>query len=67
MVQVFGMISGCFLQEKAALLDFKSTYVHDSLLPSWVDDPKSNCCRWERVTCAFPSGRVTHLALDSVG
>lgn len=66
MVQVFGIISGCFLQEKAALLDFKATYFNDSVLPSWVDDPKSNCCSWERVACDSTSVHVIHLTLDQV-
>ena len=48
---VLGNSSGCFQQEKAALLDFKATYHgNDSLkLRSWVNEAKSNCCDWERV------------------
>ncbi|MED6106570.1 hypothetical protein PIB30_005554 [Stylosanthes scabra] len=68
MVQAFGIINGCFLEEKAALLEFKSTYFNASVLPSWVeDDPrKNNCCQWERVTCDATSGHVIHLDLHWV-
>ncbi|XP_029124621.1 receptor like protein 21 [Cajanus cajan] len=54
---------GCFQEEKGALLDLKG---NESLLASWVDDPKSNCCAWERVTCDSSSGHVIHLALGDL-
>ncbi|KAK7846299.1 receptor like protein 21 [Quercus suber] len=38
---------------------------HD-LLPSWVDDRKSECCEWERVTCNSTTGHVTHLSLHNI-
>ncbi|RZB77289.1 Receptor-like protein 1 isoform B [Glycine soja] len=64
---VLGNSSGCFQQEKAALLDFKATYHgNDSLkLRSWVNEAKSNCCDWERVTCDSSSGHVIHLDLGN--
>ena len=35
------------------------------ILPSWVDDQKSECCEWERVTCNSTTGHVTHLSLHN--
>ena len=63
LVHVFGSSSGCFPEEKVSLLDFKAAYSNESLLPSWVDDPSSNCCDWERVTCDSTSGHVITLSL----
>ena len=37
------------------------------ILPSWVDDYKSECCEWERVTCNSTTGHVTHLSLRNIG
>ncbi|XP_065620569.1 receptor-like protein 13 isoform X2 [Quercus suber] len=36
------------------------------ILPSWVDDHKSECCEWERVTCNSTTGHVTHLSLHNI-
>ena len=36
------------------------------ILPSWVDDYKSECCEWERVTCDSTTGHVTHLSLYNI-
>ncbi|KAF3950256.1 hypothetical protein CMV_023961 [Castanea mollissima] len=36
------------------------------LLPSWVDEPKSECCEWERVTCNSTTGHVTQLSLHNI-
>ncbi|KAM4113364.1 hypothetical protein ACJW30_05G215400 [Castanea mollissima] len=36
------------------------------ILPSWVDDHKSECCEWERVTCNSTTGHVTHLSLQNM-
>ncbi|XP_068499744.1 receptor-like protein 56 [Phaseolus vulgaris] len=67
---VFGDVlctNGCFQEEKRALLDFKASYGNEShLLPSWLNDPKSNCCAWERVTCNSSSGHIIHLALGNL-
>ena len=37
-----------------------------NILPSWVDDQKSECCEWERVTCNSTTGHVTHLSLHNI-
>ena len=44
---------------------FPST-VRVYILPSWVDDHKSECCKWERVTCNSTTGHVTHLSLHNI-
>ncbi|KAM4113349.1 hypothetical protein ACJW30_05G214000 [Castanea mollissima] len=36
------------------------------VLPSWVDDHKSECCEWERVACNSTTGHVTHLSLHNI-
>ena len=59
--------AGCFEEERLALLQFKTSLGSDSdhLLPSWVDDPKSDCCKWERVTCNSTTGHVIELSLNN--
>ena len=62
---------GCFQEEKTALLDFKEylELQNDSinpLLPSWLNDAGSDCCRWERVTCNSSSGHVIQLSLNGL-
>ncbi|KAI4305126.1 hypothetical protein L6164_028512 [Bauhinia variegata] len=66
-----GSVNGCIPEEKKALLNFKQflKFNNDSiepLLPSWVHDPNSDCCRWERVTCNSSLGHVIHLLLDNI-
>ncbi|XP_043817493.1 receptor like protein 21 isoform X2 [Manihot esculenta] len=60
----------CFEEERLALLDFKAFvgsngFDEDYLLPSWIDDPTSNCCQWERVMCNSTTGHVTELSLNN--
>ncbi|KAJ9178825.1 hypothetical protein P3X46_010674 [Hevea brasiliensis] len=67
-LQIHGFY-GCFEEERLALLDFKA-FVHsngddaDLLLPSWIRDRSSDCCRWERVTCNSTTGHVIKLFLN---
>ena len=58
---------GCFEEERLALLQFKTSLGSDSdrILPSWVDDPKSDCCKWERVGCNSTTGHVIELSLNA--
>ncbi|GLU12191.1 hypothetical protein SLE2022_288910 [Rubroshorea leprosula] len=66
-------IKGCFEEEKMALLEFKAFvksggHDADDLLPSWVNlnDPKDDCCKWERVTCDYSTkGHVIELSLNN--
>ncbi|KAL4366042.1 uncharacterized protein [Arachis hypogaea] len=67
LVEVFGNVNGCFPEEKKSLLEFKAAYYNETLLPSWVDHPNSDCCHWERVTCDSSSGRVFNLSLQNLG
>ncbi|MED6112251.1 hypothetical protein PIB30_059986 [Stylosanthes scabra] len=67
LVQVFGHVNGCFPEEKRSLLEFKAAYSKETLLPSWVDHPNSDCCKWERVTCDSSSGHVFNLSLQNLG
>ncbi|KAG8643724.1 hypothetical protein MANES_11G060474v8 [Manihot esculenta] len=68
-IQIHGN-KGCFEEERLALLDFKAFvgsngFDADHLLPSWIDDPTSNCCEWERVMCNSTTGHVTELSLNN--
>ncbi|XP_043817870.1 receptor-like protein 14 isoform X2 [Manihot esculenta] len=68
-IQIHGN-KGCFEEERLALLDFKAFvgsngFDADHLLPSWIDDPTSNCCQWERVMCNSTTGHVTELSLNN--
>ena len=61
----------CFQEEKTALLDFKAFLEFNNasvkpLLPSWISDPKSDCCGWEGVTCDPYSNHVMQLSLEKV-
>ncbi|KAK8643698.1 hypothetical protein V6N13_012981 [Hibiscus sabdariffa] len=64
----FQGLKSCVEEERAALLRYKALiesegYHADHLLPSWIDDPLSNCCGWERVTCNSSTARVIQLSL----
>eukprot|EP00257_Ricinus_communis_P025433 XP_025012847.1 receptor-like protein 15 [Ricinus communis] len=60
----------CFEEERLGLLEFKaavsSTEPDNILLSSWIHDPKSDCCAWERVTCNSTSSQVIELSLQSL-
>ncbi|XP_027152228.1 receptor like protein 21-like [Coffea eugenioides] len=66
------LCSGCFLEEKHALLDFKAslnvtTNAH-LILSSWTgkegDGANADCCTWERVKCSNITGRIVELHLS---
>uniref|UniRef100_A0A199UB93 Uncharacterized protein n=1 Tax=Manihot esculenta TaxID=3983 RepID=A0A199UB93_MANES len=68
-IQIHGN-KGCFEEERLALLDFKAFvgsngFDADYILPSWIDDPTSNCCQWERVMCNSTTGHVIELSLNN--
>lgn len=61
---------GCMEEERIGLLELKSFLISgcdreytNYILNSWVDDPISNCCRWEGVQCNAINNRVTELSL----
>ncbi|XVF79273.1 hypothetical protein PTKIN_Ptkin14bG0208300 [Pterospermum kingtungense] len=66
--------TSCFDDERRGLLEFKSFVKsrgydysdHHDLLPSWVEDPESDCCLWERVRCNSITGRVIELSLNDL-
>ncbi|GKV50079.1 hypothetical protein SLEP1_g56796 [Rubroshorea leprosula] len=63
-------IQGCFEEERKALLEFKAFVKSDGqdadhLLPSWVNDPGDDCCKWERVDCDSTTGHVIKLSLSN--
>ncbi|XWS10797.1 hypothetical protein CRYUN_Cryun38cG0028700 [Craigia yunnanensis] len=50
---------------KRSVMEWKGRVGNDDyLLPSWVEDPESDCCRWERVRCNSTTGRVIELSLN---
>ncbi|KAK8648251.1 hypothetical protein V6N13_129010 [Hibiscus sabdariffa] len=60
----------CYEEDRKGLLELKSFLERQQvkgsdhvLLPSWVDDPTSDCCGWERVTCNSTTGRIVKLSL----
>nr|XP_027099119.1 receptor-like protein 56 [Coffea arabica] len=68
------LCSGCFLEEKHALLDFKAslnvtTNAH-LILSSWTgkegDGANADCCTWERVRCSNITGRIVELHLSNL-
>ncbi|CAA7013797.1 unnamed protein product [Microthlaspi erraticum] len=65
---------GCVESERMGLLELKS-YLNSldglgegSILESWSDDdPKSDCCKWERVTCSDAiGGHIVNLSLNAL-
>ncbi|XP_027152235.1 receptor-like protein 15 [Coffea eugenioides] len=68
------LCSGCFSEEKHALLDFKAslnvtTNAH-LILSSWTgkegDGANDDCCTWERVKCSNITGRIVELHLRNL-
>ena len=73
---------GCFEEERMGLLEIKEEFARSTpnatirdhlspsprvyILPSWVDDYKSECCECERVTGNSTNGHVTHLSLHNI-
>lgn len=61
----------CLEKGRMGLLQFKTSVqsINDDanwLLPSWVDDPQSDCCGWERVICNSTTRRITQLSLNNI-
>jgi hypothetical protein len=72
-LQIRGQTAGCLREERISLLELKAFLEsniihadaddHRGLLPSWIDDAKSDCCGWERVTCNSTTAHVIKLSL----
>jgi hypothetical protein len=71
-LQFHGHTPACLQEERIALLKLKAflepniIYADDHLLPSWIDDAKSDCCGWERVTCNSTTAHVIKLSLYNI-
>ncbi|KAK7851171.1 putative receptor-like protein 8 [Quercus suber] len=62
---------GCIEEERMSLLELKAflkfnTNYIKPLLPSWVNEVKSECCGWERVICNATTGHVIELYLSNI-
>jgi len=62
--------SSCIEKERKALLELKKFVMsrceeceYDSVLPTWTNDTKSDCCQWENIKCNRTSRRLTGLSL----
>jgi hypothetical protein len=69
-LQFHGHTHACLQEERIALLELKaflkSNIIYADnlrLLPSWIDDAKSDCCDWEQVTCNSTTAHVIKLSL----
>ena len=61
----------CIEEERVSLLELKAflkshTNYTKPLLPTWVYETKSECCRWERVNCSTTTGHVINLTLSDI-
>ncbi|KAL4310441.1 hypothetical protein GQ457_01G003250 [Hibiscus cannabinus] len=63
----------CSDEQRTGLLELKSflktEVMHGAehvVLPSWIDDPRSDCCGWERVSCNPTTGRIDRLSLFNI-
>ena len=61
----------CIEEDRRSLLEFKAFLKSndenaDFLLPSWIDNNSTECCRWERVICSPTTGRVKKLSLNDI-
>jgi hypothetical protein len=72
-LQFHGHTAACLQEERIALLELKAFLESNiicaddhSLLPSWIDDEKSDCCDWERVTCNSTTTHVIKLSLYNI-
>ena len=62
---------GCLEEERMGLLELKaclkSNIMHtDHLFPSWVNETRSECCGWERVTCNATTSHVIELSFHNL-
>ncbi|XBI05605.1 hypothetical protein VPH35_133756 [Triticum aestivum] len=60
---MFLSCSGCFMEERAALMDISSWFmgVQYMVPTSWGDG--RDCCSWERITCDSSTRRISRLDL----
>ncbi|KAK2633916.1 hypothetical protein Ddye_028708 [Dipteronia dyeriana] len=61
-------ISGCWEEERVALLQLKHFFNDPNSLQDWVEGGQHNnadCCQWERVECSSSARRVIRLGLQN--
>uniref|UniRef100_A0A1J3DET1 LRR receptor-like serine/threonine-protein kinase RCH1 n=1 Tax=Noccaea caerulescens TaxID=107243 RepID=A0A1J3DET1_NOCCA len=73
-ILMLGQLHGyksCIQKERNALFELKQFIISntiegpsDFVLPTWTNDTKSDCCRWEGLKCNRTSGRVTEIVLE---
>ncbi|KAJ4909335.1 receptor like protein 15 [Raphanus sativus] len=63
----------CIEKERNALLELKKYLISQSIeggansvLPTWSNDTKSECCLWEGLKCSGTSGLVTEIAFGGL-
>ncbi|XP_050285641.1 receptor like protein 21-like isoform X2 [Quercus robur] len=61
----------CIEDERMGMLELKAflkskTNRTEPLLPTWVNDTKSECCSWEQVRCNTTTGHVIKLTLSGI-
>ena len=63
----------CIEKERKALLELKKYMISktkdwglDSVLPTWTNDTKSDCCQWDGIKCNRTSGRVIELSVGDM-
>ncbi|CAG7904574.1 unnamed protein product [Brassica rapa] len=67
------LYKSCVEKERKALLDLKkyllsiteTEYWFQYTLPTWTNDTKSDCCRWDGVKCNHTSQKVTEIAFGT--
>ena len=62
---------GCIEEERTGLLELKSFLKSNTgstgpFLESWVNEAKSECCGWERLSCNASTGHVIELSLSNI-
>ncbi|KAH0874731.1 hypothetical protein HID58_072093 [Brassica napus] len=61
----------CIQKERKALFELKQYLISisvewalDSVLPTWTNDSKSDCCRWDGIKCNHTGGRVIGIFIS---
>ncbi|KAL0741112.1 hypothetical protein Bca4012_082625 [Brassica carinata] len=75
-ILLLGQLHGCkswIEKEREALLELKKYLIslsvdwgYDTVQPTWSNDTKSDCCRWEGLECNRTSGRVIGISIGDM-
>ena len=73
-ILLLGQLHGyksCIQKERKALFELKQYLISisvewalDSVLPTWTNDSKSDCCRWDGIKCNHTGGRVIGIFIS---